>query len=233
MLKAISTGDWATVGMCALSLVPGLKQLKGLKAVGRLGKAGIGANRAAGKAFEKAVIEKLGLKGAGTRLAKVKDLDLQRGEICVSSPKGLNRWTDGTEVAPIMPGCEHILSGYLTRRAEILGRMGLHHEALFPFVSKQGRVGYWSRPMWSKLKRQVELASGTRFRWKDFRPTLAQSCKDAGAPIEAISKVLRHTSSNTTERYYARIRSESAFSLVKDAWQARKPLQAQSVQIDT
>jgi len=79
----------------------------------------------------------------------------------------------------------------------------------------------------ARLKAHVELAAGVRFRWKDFRPTLAQVCKDAGAPIEAISKVLRHSSSKTTERYYARIRPESAFSQVKTAWQAWKPLQVE------
>jgi len=126
---------------------------------------------------------------------------------------------NGTEISPIMPGCEHILSEYLVQRSEVLKEAGVpYDEALFPFVSKGKRkVCYWSQPMWGKLKAHIELASGTRFRWKDFRPTLAQSCKDAGAPIEAISKVLRHSSSKTTERYYARIRPESAFSQVKMA----------------
>jgi len=117
---------------------------------------------------------------------------------------------------------------YLVQRAEILKEAGVpYHETLFPFLSKKGKVGCWSQAMWGKLKAHIELVSGVRFRWKDFRPTLAQSCKDAGAPIEAISKVLRHSSGKTTERYYARIRPESAFSQVKSAWQARKPLQVE------
>jgi hypothetical protein len=37
MWDAIRSGDWATLGMCALSFVPGGKVLKGLKAVGGLG----------------------------------------------------------------------------------------------------------------------------------------------------------------------------------------------------
>jgi len=158
-------------------------------------------------------------------LAKISDLDLERGEIRVSTPKGLGRWTNGTEVSPIMPGCEEVVRGYLERRKEVLEKAGVgRHEALFPFVSMNGRVVFWSPSMWTKLKAHVELAVGFRFRWKDFRPTLAQMCKDAGVPIEAISKVLRHSSSKTTEQYYARIRPESAFSQVKAAWQAWKPL---------
>ena len=169
-----------------------------------------------------------GLRPSELRLAKLRDLDLVRGEIRISSPKGKGRWADGTEASPIMPGCEYVVAEYLEKREEILQRGGAaFHEALFPFVSLNGKVGYWSSGMWAKMKAHVELASGVEFRWKDFRPTLAQACKDAGAPIEAISKVLRHSSSNTTERYYARIRPESAFSQVRMAWQARKPLQAE------
>ena len=38
MINAIKNGDWAMLGMCALAFVPGGKALKGLKAVGWLGK---------------------------------------------------------------------------------------------------------------------------------------------------------------------------------------------------
>ncbi|MEM0343651.1 MAG: site-specific integrase [Thermoplasmata archaeon] len=169
-----------------------------------------------------------GLRSTELRLAKVSDLDLERGEICVSNPKGMGRWTDGTEISPIMPGCEDLLEEYLNKRQEVLlAYDAATVEALFPFISRNGKVGNWSAAMWAKLKAHIELASGVSFRWKDFRPTLAQVCKDAGAPIEAISKVLRHSSSMTTERYYARIRPESAFSQVRAAWQAWKPLQAE------
>ena len=92
-------------------------------------------------------------------------------------------------------------------------------EALFPYITKRGRFGYWSQPMWSKLKKQVEIASGTEFRWKDFRPTYAQKLKDMGAPIEAVFKCLRHTDTGTTERYYARTRSENAFSQARRVWE--------------
>lgn len=38
MWNAIKSGDWAMLGMCAMAFVPGGKALKGLKAVGGLGK---------------------------------------------------------------------------------------------------------------------------------------------------------------------------------------------------
>jgi len=78
-----------------------------------------------------------GLRPSELRLSKVKDLDLARGEICVSSPKGMSRWADGSEVSPIMPGCEVILGDYLERRSEVLGMAGVsYNDALFPFVER-------------------------------------------------------------------------------------------------
>jgi len=175
-----------------------------------------------------------GLRSSELRLAKLEDLDLDRLEIIVSSPKGMGQWTNGSERAPIMPGCEGILLVYLGRRKERLAHAGNRdHEALFPFIPKKGEIGYWSVPMWGKLKKAAEMASGQRFRWKDFRPTYAQTLKDADAPIEAISRCLRHTSTKTTEQYYGRIRPESAFSQVRAAWQARKLLPQQiSILVD-
>jgi integrase len=166
-----------------------------------------------------------GLRSSELRLAKVEDLDLTRLEIRVSSPKGKGRWANGNERTPIMPGCEDTLRAYLDQRRERLEGAGKpDHEALFPFIPKKGEIRSWSIPMWTQLKKCAETASGQRFRWKDFRPTYAQSLKDADAPIEAISRCLRHTSTKTTEQYYGRIRPESAFSQVRAAWQARKPL---------
>jgi hypothetical protein len=78
MIKALSTGDWATLGMCALSFVPGAGKLAklGVKSVEK-GGAQILKNRAVGKAFEKSVIGKLGLSKGG-RLDKVGNMKTYR-----------------------------------------------------------------------------------------------------------------------------------------------------------
>lgn len=93
-------------------------------------------------------------------------------------------------------------------------------EPLFPCICKDGEVDYWDERVWRRLKVAIEKASGVKFRWKDLRPTFAQKAKDLGAPIEAVSKCLRHTSARTTELHYAWIRSDTAFSLVRQAWEA-------------
>jgi integrase len=164
-----------------------------------------------------------GMRVSELRSAKLTDLDMRKGIVIVSCPKGKGRWANSGELAPIMPGIENVLQAYLDARDEALRNIGLNPmdvEPLFPFISKGGKVGYWQLAMWEKLKIAIEKASGVSFRWKDFRPTFAQKAKDLGASIEVVSKSLRHTSTRTTELYYARIRSETAFSQMRQVWEA-------------
>lgn len=156
-------------------------------------------------------------------MARFHDLHLERAEIIVSSPKGQRQWASGQEIAPIMPGIEHNLREYLEIREGKLRELGLDPievEQLFPYLTRNGKIGYWNENEWRKLTYEVARVTGIRFRWKDLRPTFAQLAKDHGAPIEAISKCLRHTSTSTIEQYYARIWSETAFSQVRQVWEA-------------
>jgi integrase len=164
-----------------------------------------------------------GMRPSELRMARLRDLDLPRLEMTVSNPKGRRRWASEKDKVPIIGCAEPCLRQYLEHRAEMLRGLGLDPRAvepLFPYISKDGKVDYWNERVWRRLKVQIELASGVRFKWKDLRPTFAQKSKDLGAPIEAVSKCLRHTSTRTTELYYARIRSDTAFSLIRQAWEA-------------
>lgn len=164
-----------------------------------------------------------GLRSGELRKAKMKDLDVARKEIRVSSPKGEGVWASGTETSPIMPGVEAALTEYVAFRAEHIRERGLEPteiEPLFPCLDRDGQVRYWTQARWTKLKASVERASGVAFKWKDLRATFAQIAKDRGVMIEAVSKSLRHSSTVTTEMFYARIRSESAFSQMRRVWEA-------------
>ena len=52
-----------------------------------------------------------------------------------------------------------------------------------------------------------------------LRPSFAQRLKDRGAAIETVSKALRHSSTATTERFYARIRTEKAWNDLERLWE--------------
>jgi integrase len=174
-----------------------------------------------------------GLRPSELRLSRLKDLNLARMEIRVSQPKGHGRWASGEELAPVMPGAAPTVRLYLEERAKALEHFGLEPasvEPLFPYIGRDGKTSYWTPRQWNRLKVFVGQASGVSFRWKDLRPTFAQYAKDKGAAIEAVSKALRHTSTRTTEMYYARIRSESAFSQMRQAWEA--PVAAKSQNAD-
>lgn len=54
---------------------------------------------------------------------------------------------------------------------------------------------------------------------KTFRATFAQAAKDAGAPIQAVSRALRHRTTKTTEAFYARIRADDAFREIDRAFE--------------
>lgn len=164
-----------------------------------------------------------GLRSGELRYARLRDLNLKRMELVVSRPKGLGAWASGTEVAPIMPGAEPAVLVYLEVRSQYLRTRGIDLdsvEALFPYVRKDGAAVYWTQQLWTKMKSYAETASGVRFKWKDLRPTFAQAAKDKGVQIEVVSKALRHSSTVTTERFYSRVRSETAFSLMRQAWEA-------------
>lgn len=73
--------------------------------------------------------------------------------------------------------------------------------------------------MLRKMKADLERESGVRFLLRTFRPTFAQRAKDAGVQIEAVSRALRHSSTRTTEAYYARLRADDAFRELERAFE--------------
>lgn len=166
-----------------------------------------------------------GLRPTDVRLTRLADLDTTHWEIRVSNPKGLGRYATGDERCPIRPPAWPIVRDYLDAREAFLRRLGFDPNAvepLFPFWNRCSTrkllVGYWKLSSWVALKKAIEGVSGVPFRWKDLRPTFGQIAKDRGVPIEVVSKALRHTSTATTEAYYARIRSEAAFEPLRRAF---------------
>ena len=152
-----------------------------------------------------------GLRRSELRRARMQDLDTDEWTIYVVHPKGEHRWAH-PQAAPILQPARRAIAEYLVERREYLDLHGVGEcEPLIPVAYANGRVGYWSDGMWTKAKADAVRWTGISFRIQELRATFAQMCKDRGAPIEAVSRALRHGSTKTTETYYARIRTEHAF----------------------
>ena len=159
-----------------------------------------------------------GLRCSELRRARIQDVDLESWQILVVHPKGINNWaTEST--APILPPGRKPLLDFLGERRAYLQEHGYTEcEPLFPFISVSGKLGYWSEGMWGKVKAMAKEHSGIEFNIRILRATFGQICKDRGAPIESVSKAMRHRTTKTTEIYYARIRTEHAFRDLENAF---------------
>ena len=170
------------------------------------------------------VLPYCGLRPGEIRRANVGDLDANRWVLTVRHPKGELAWAPADDVAPILPPARQAVRDFLAARAEYLRSNALHPngvDPLLPYLSPRTHVvGYWDARVLNRLKREFEKAAAVRFKFKDFRPTFAQMNKDRGVGIEAVSKMLRHRTTRTTELFYARIRGDRAFAEAERAWTA-------------
>ncbi len=156
-----------------------------------------------------------GLRPKEVRLARLEDLDLQKWRILVSHPKGEQVWA-APAFAPILPPGRQALADFLRERSEYLD--GQNSDLLIPLKRPDGTVTEWSDAYMRRMKGFLERATGIRFSLKTFRSTFAQTAKNRGASIEAVSKALRHKNTVTTERYYARMTDDNAFAELEEVF---------------
>lgn len=163
-----------------------------------------------------------GLRRSELRRARLVDLDTVGWTILVAHPKGENAWaTPG--VAVILPPGRDAVRAFLQEREDYLRDHGFDgHEALVPYVFRDGSLGYYTDGMWGSVKDDAQRYAGMPFKLQQLRASFAQMCKDRGASIEAVSRALRHSTTVTTERYYARIRPEDAFRELEAVFDRQK-----------
>jgi len=165
--------------------------------------------------FLVAFLPATGLRPKEIRLARLRDLELDKGRILVSHPKGEGSWA-APDYAPILSFAREAVVDFLVERTAYLD--GRESESLIPYCRASGEIGPWSAAMLRKLKADLQDRSGVSFSGlKTFRATFAQRAIDGGARVEAVSRAMRHGSTKTTERYYARIRADNAFAEIERA----------------
>ena len=92
------------------------------------------------------------------------------------------------------------------------------NEALFPAFRDRAGDGYMSANSLTKMKTLVERQTGTTFELRACRRTFGQNLIDQGASVESVSILLGHSTTKTTETYYARKRQEDAIREVNGIW---------------
>jgi integrase len=62
----------------------------------------------------------------------------------------------------------------------------------------------------------MEKVSGIKFKFKDYRSSFTQIHIDNEEQVQAVSKVLGHGSTKTTEKRYGRIRNSAAMKEIQE-----------------
>ena len=72
----------------------------------------------------------------------------------------------------------------------------------------------------SRIGQVVEDDTGVKFELRQCRRTFGQRNLDRGLDIESASVLMGHATTNTTERFYSRMKLEKAQNNLKKVWMA-------------
>ncbi len=153
------------------------------------------------------------------QLAGIDDFDMNLWVLTVEHSKGEGSWAVGGEEVRIFPDFRQYVLNYLSARDAHLRQLGLDPKRVKPLLPDEKGECYsaycWRTARWKVFK---DLGIDD-MPYKTLRPSFGQHPKNNGAPIEAVSKVLRHQSVATTEQFYARIQTKQAWDTLEQYWQ--------------
>jgi len=122
-------------------------------------------------------------------------------EIFVKNVKGTERGVQPRKVL-IMDGVSDIFEKYLAMRESKLEEFGVKTDSLFPTL-RTGKE-FLSQQSFGRLKQLVEAKVGSKFELRSARRAFGQRQIDNEAPLDEVSLAMGHTTTKTTEKYYAR-----------------------------
>lgn len=162
-----------------------------------------------------------GLRPKEIRLQELGCVDLLRGEGIVCHPKGEGKYAVAhRDPFPLTALAEHALRDFLPEREAYLD--GQEHPALIPTRSQGGtQVMYWPDSSFRKLMADLRKASGVKVNLQELRATFGQRAIDRRVDPQDVSRAMRHKTTVTTERYYARVRPKDALARLKQAFSER------------
>ncbi len=154
-----------------------------------------------------------GLRSKEPRLANIGDLNLAKGTIHAEHVKGEGKYREPRDTG-IHPDGIPFLKRYVKVRAATILKKAPTCEALFSAIQdiKKGGDGYCSQNSLTVLRAKVIAQTGVQYDNRACRRTFGQKNVDMGVPIDSVSRMMGHSSSKTTEKYYCRKTTESAIS---------------------
>lgn len=160
-----------------------------------------------------------GLRSKELINADINDLNTVKWMLTVRHPKGEGTWGMKRTVpipGPLRPCIERFLEAREKRQEEY---SHIETTILIPNLTRFNATGKaYQNQSFLRWKCEVEESTGIKFNFRMLRRTHGQHLRDRDVPMDAISKLMGHTSTVTTEKYYARIRDEHAFQLAEEAW---------------
>ncbi len=154
-----------------------------------------------------------GLRVRELRLAKRNDVDLTTWTMRISAPKGLGRWATGGERILIVPELRPVVMDFLAARSKMLERMGIA-DVEFLIPDTLGRPYTCDR--WNSIRYKVFRQAGIRGDFRILRPSFAMKLKEIGMALDDRSRLLRHTSTETTAKFYSNMESLEPWARVEE-----------------
>ena len=166
----------------------------------------------------------MGLRPSELRTQNLSDIDLANWTLTVSCPKGGDTYGRKRTVA-IPPLIRGTFMDYLEARKRYLKEKGYKDnvvDALIPYKSREGMT-YYCDAKWRAFKRSLQNYTGIPFRWKDYRSSFCQMAIDKDMDIKAVSKMMGHATTMTTELFYGRIKDSPAIAEMNRVFSEPKP----------
>ncbi len=101
----------------------------------------------------------------------------------------------------------------------------LTSDLLFPALQnlQKSRSGEFSTNGTTDLRSIVKEETGVSFDLRDCHRTFGQNCIDMEVPLDSTSRMMGHTTSKTTETYYARKNNDQAIAEAQRVWTVSHP----------
>ena len=149
--------------------------------------------------------------------ARMEDLNLEEESFYVRHPKGEGSYGSRQWIPIIRKDMIPRIRTFLDERKRALEAIGITSPYLFTNTSSMAPYGLKTMRTWKGL---IEARVGFRFKLKSFRSSYATITYSFGG-IEikdAISKQMRHSSTQTTETYYIAYEMEEAKKRLTEEW---------------